>query len=171
MQKTIIVVRGFLDSGKSQTIRCAFDELREEASKVIPGKGYKEVRRGILVIEGENVGFNSPGDVADPLQEDLKRLIEGENVGFNSPGDVADPLQEDLKHLIRNNCSVIVCAARESRYGPGKTFRVVERCAAQAKPPFKIVLIKKPRTADHAAGNRQAVGEIKTAVRTAVAEA
>jgi hypothetical protein len=39
--------------------------------------------------------------VADPLEEELKRLIDGVKVGFNSPGDVADPLQEDLKRLIR----------------------------------------------------------------------
>src|SRR5438128_2368379 len=95
MKKTIIVVRGFPNVGKSQTIRRAFGELRQEARVINPGRGYKEVRGGILEIDGVVVGFNSPGDVADPLEKELKRLIDGVKVGFNSPGDVADPLEED----------------------------------------------------------------------------
>ena len=171
MKKIMIVVRGFPKSGKTTTIRRAFDELRREARVIEPGGGYKEVRGGILEIDGVTVGFNSPGDVADPLEKQLKRLIDGVKVGFNSPGDVADPLEADLKRLIRNNCAVIVCAARRSSYGPSVTFQAVQRCAAQAQPPFNLVLIEKQADADPDAGNRQKVEEIKAAVRTAVATA
>ncbi len=139
-------VRGSPNVGRSQTIRRVFDELRQEAKVIDPGRGYKEVRGGILEIDGVKVGFNSPGDVADPLEEDLNRLIQ-------------------------NNCSVIVCAARRSSYGTSVTFQAVKRCAAQAQPSLNVVLIEKQADADHAAGNRQKVEEIQAAARPAVAEA
>jgi hypothetical protein len=107
--------------------------------------------------------------VSGTLEKALKSLMGGVKVGFHSLGDIADPLEENLKRLIRNNCSVIVCAARKSSYGPSKTFRVVERCAAQAKPPFNVVLIEKQANANHTAGNRQKVKAIKTAIRKAIA--
>ena len=123
MQKTIIVVRGFPKSGKTTAIRRAFDELRPEARGIERGTGDKEVIGGFMEIDGVKVGFNSRGDVAKPVEEDLKRLIDGVKVGFNSRGDVAKPVEEDLKRLIRNNCAVIVCAARRSTYGLSMTFR------------------------------------------------
>jgi hypothetical protein len=51
------------------------------------------------------------------------------------------------------------------------TFQAVKRCAAQAQPPFNVVLIEKQKQSesDQAAGDRQRVEEIKAAVRTAVA--
>ncbi len=168
MQKTIIVVRGFPKSGKTTVTHRAFDELRQEASRVIEwGSGDKEVIGGILDIDGVTVGFNSRGDVAKPVEEDLNRLIDGVKVGFNSRGDVAKPVEEDLKRLIRNNCAVIVCAARRSTYGLSVTFQAVMRCAAQAQPQFNVVVIEKHSIAD----NQEKVEEIKAAVRTAVAAA
>lgn len=146
--KTMIIVRGFPKSGKTTTIRRAFVELRQKAKVIDSGKGSKEVRGGILEIDGVNVGFNSPGDVAAPLEEELKNLIDGVKVGFTSPSDVADPLKEDLNRLIRNNCSVIVCTARRSSNGPSVTFQAAKRCAAKAQPPFNVVLIEKQPDAD-----------------------
>jgi hypothetical protein len=174
MQRTMIVVLGPPKVGKSWTIRRAFDELRRVHKCIDPGsgRGDKDVRGGVLEIDGEKVGFNSPGDVPGDLERDLNRLIGSEKVGFNSPGDVPGHLERDLKRLIRINCSIIVCAARKRRDGrSSKTFQIAQQCAAQAEPPFKIVRIEKQANADHTAGNLQKVEEIKAAVRTAIAEA
>ena len=146
MQKTIIVIQGFPNVGKSQTIRRAFDELRSEGSVIALGKGTKEVRGGILEIDAVRVGFISRGDVADDLEDDLNGLI-------------------------RENCAVVVCAVRARIKGTSKTFKVVTQCAQQAEPPFTIKVIEKPADADSDAGNRKKVREIKAAVRRAVAAA
>jgi len=87
-------------------------------------------------------------------------------VGFASFGDIERDLEEDLKLLIEAGCAVIVCATHPRLT---VTFRLVERLASEAQPPFEVVWIEKDRDTDHhESGNRKAANEIIVVVRKAI---
>jgi hypothetical protein len=65
----MIVVRGFPKSGKTTVIRRAFDELRREARVIARGTGYKEVRGGILEIDGVTVASTAPATWPTPWRK------------------------------------------------------------------------------------------------------
>ena len=146
MRKTVIAVRGVSDSGKSTSIRLAYDELKKDATVINPGeparerpKGPPEVKGAILEIDGVLVGFASPGDKAEILR----------------------PYLEDLK---TKGCTVIVCATHTW----GGTVRLVE----SLQPEFVVDWTDKASPqVNHADGNRKTADVIIEKVRRAVVNA
>jgi hypothetical protein len=145
MQNTIIAVRGVGNAGKTTSVRLAYQTLRAEAAEIRPPRlrSHVEVRGAILIIDGVLVGFASAGDIVANLEEDL-----------------------DL--LRREGCTVIVCTARDS----GKTPPFLERFASSARPPFRVLWLRKIRSGgvEHRdRDNRRTADEIIAAVRRAIA--
>ena len=130
--------------GKTTTIRLVYDRLRREGRTIDPGRrSRKEVKAAIVEIDGVKVGFASPGDIAEILEENLEPLIAA-------------------------GCVVIVCATHTR----GGTVETVRRLASEADPAYKLVWIEKAcRQNDHESGNQQKADEIIAEVRTAVANA
>jgi hypothetical protein len=87
MQRTVIALRGKSNSGKSSTIRLAYQRLSQEGMRVRPASTRMEIRGAILELNGVKVGFVSLGDLAE--------ILEG-YFGF----------------LMSEGCVVIVCATR-----------------------------------------------------------
>lgn len=141
MHKTIIAVCEVKDAGKTTSIRLAYEELEKDASEKRPDqRSRKEVRGAILVIDGVIVGFASAGDRPDYLEK-------------------------DLVHLIKAGCAVIVCATHTSR---SMTYKLVERLASEAQPPFEAVWFQKDHDIDHLSGNRKTAKQIVAAVGKAI---
>src|SRR5262245_11298971 len=111
MRRTMIVVSGKANSGKTTTIRLAYEMLKPSGVPVLNflKRPRKEVI-GILEIKGMKVGFCSRGD--QPLD-----------------------LEVYLELLIEEGCVVIVCASHTRK---SRTVEVVERLAREARPPFSI---------------------------------
>lgn len=141
MERTMIALWGISNTGKTTTIRRVYDTLRMEGRVIDPGRPTrKEVRAAILEIDGVKVGFASPGDIAEILEENLEPLITA-------------------------GCVVIVCATHTR----GGTVETVRQFATQANPAYKLVWIKKEyRQTDHDNWNQQKAGEIIAEVRKAV---
>ena len=147
MHNTIIAVRGVGNTGKTTSVRLAYQTLKGEGTERRPPRlgSYVEVRGAILVVDGMLVGFASAGDIVTNLEEDL-----------------------DL--LKREGCAVIVCTTRDS----GKTPPFVERFASSAQPPFRVIPIRKDTSGaiEHQeSDNRRTADQIIAAVRRAIASA
>jgi hypothetical protein len=115
VERTLIVLRGRANSGKTTTINLAWEQLAH-----LPGVtvlrhrgGWVEIRGAILEINGVLVGIVSVGDLA--------RLLEG-----------------FLDELIARGCVVIVCATRSS----GGTVGVIDRLEQQG---WQVMTIEKDR--------------------------
>ncbi|MBA4190805.1 MAG: hypothetical protein C0467_22695 [Planctomycetaceae bacterium] len=144
MERTMIALWGISNLGKTTTIRRVYDTLRREGRVIDPGRpSRKEVKAAVLEIDGVKVGFASPGDIAEILEENLEPLIAA-------------------------GCVVIVCATHTK----GGTVDMVRQLASQANPAYKLVWIEKAcRQTDHDNGNQKKADEIIAEVRKAVANA
>lgn len=143
MQKTMIVLRGVSNMGKTTTICLAYDRLEQVGKVIDRGRPSRtEVKGAILEIDGVKVGFVSQGDKAAILEEFLVPLIE-------------------------KGCVAIVCATHTR----GGTVEIVEQLALQAE--FNIIPIDKAchQPGNHDSWNSQKADEIISEVRKAIAEA
>jgi hypothetical protein len=142
MERTLIALRGWKDSGKSTTLGIAYQEL-------LNSYGGREIRSGRHHADSR--------DLRGAILE-----IDRVRVGFVSAGDLARILERCFDLLVREGCLVIVCAARS--YGESADF--VER----QEPDYRVVWIEKARNAaaDQDRGNRETAGEMVRAVRSAV---
>jgi hypothetical protein len=150
MKKTIIVLRGQPDSGKTAAITLAHRKLSKQ---------------------GESVSYNKRTD-ANEIKAILP--IDGVYVGFASGGDIPDRLQRSLQFLYAKGCAVIVCAARLDRDTQPfhMTIAVVNQFAKDNN--FDVVPIDKFREEDADARkqvDRQTAKKIIADVRKAVARA
>jgi len=100
MQKEVIGLRGIGNTGKSQTIRKAYDLLK------FTHKNVKE--------EHESIG---------KLDIRVVLTINGAKIGIESQGDPGFRLKKSLSLFVKLQCTVIVCATRTR----GQTVNVVER--------------------------------------------
>jgi hypothetical protein len=133
MEKTIIALSGVGDCGKTETIRLAYDYLRQEGEDFDLGSSRSmEVNGAVSVIKGVAVGFASKGDCEAVLRRFLERLV----------------------YL---DCDIIVCAAHTPI---SATYRAVEQIAADAVPPYQVRWMEKPRVSDHDAANIEMTAEI-----------
>lgn len=86
MSKTIIVVQGGVNQGKTESIRSIFDRFKE---------------KNILI---EEKFFNS--EVVAIFEEN------GIKIGINSIGDPNSSQKDWLKHLVSEECKIIITASR-----------------------------------------------------------
>jgi len=91
MQKMILCLYGHINSGKTGTIKLAFDR-------------FKDCHPNAHV---ENLKPENNGD--DIL---VKVETKVANVGFSSEGDDVEQIENDLNTLRNANCDIVVCAAR-----------------------------------------------------------
>jgi hypothetical protein len=109
MRRTLIVLHGKRDSGKTTTMRRAYDQIVEL-------DGVKVLRK-------------------PPRQTNLRGTIlefDGVRIGFVSVAEPPEGFLEYLTDLIRRGCQVIICATRSrgrtrsvvARFG--RKFRIVE---------------------------------------------
>lgn len=147
MQQTIIALRGKPNSGKTSSIRAAYDRLvRSKACICICESRTPREVRAILVIDGVKVGFFSLGDVADLLKAGLAELIEA-------------------------GCIVIVCATRKGGRKRG-SLSLTEKVVMRREPAHKVVWVDKEQTRSNLQGHNQRTAQViirrvKKAVQTA----
>jgi hypothetical protein len=146
MQRTVVVLQGRGNSGKTTTIGLVWKLLKACQGVVVvrnrrQGLGFREIRRAILEVDGVRVGFMSKSEPAWYLEECLRALIE-------------------------DHCAVIVCATRS--YGGS-----VECIEELRELGWRIRWVRKNRNPEEDTERAEAVvAEVLSAVeRTAPVEA
>ena len=146
MQRTLIALRGKTNSGKSTALRLVFHQLlrREGVRPVRSGtrrRGQKDIKGGVLVIDGVKAGFLT---IAEPPRE----------------------LREKLEALANEGCVVILCATRSD----GLTVKAVASMEDEGFQVVWIDK-RRDDEADQDRGNRKKADEVVLAVLGAVQEA
>jgi energy-coupling factor transporter ATP-binding protein EcfA2 len=124
MQKTIFVLRGKSNVGKTTTIKILYELLEKQ---------YPQSTRNELILKKDHDG---------KIIEDIKVIITINEIkiGIESQGDLGSRLPKSLKDFVENECEIIVCGARTW----GKTNDVINEYSKQ----FKIIWIRKEITMD-----------------------
>src|ERR1043166_3523206 len=143
MRRTLIALRGTTHSGKSSTLREVYRRLLEEAGEVRGagnrGENVRDIRGGILVIQGVLVGFLS---IAEPPLE----------------------LEDRLACLADQGCVVVVCACRSD----GATVAAVERMRERGFEIRRIAKERVVGEAEQERCNQAQATQVVAAVRLAV---
>lgn len=104
MNKTIIVVKGHSNQGKTQSIHTLFTELKKIDCKLIEENFYNSDIKAIVEFKGQKIGICSIGD-PNSAQADL------------------------LTDLVSKDCNIIITASRTR----GETIEIIEHLANQHK--------------------------------------
>jgi len=91
MQKMLLCLYGHSNSGKTSTIKLAFDRFKE-------------------CHPNANVENLKPDNNGDDILVKVETKVA--TVGFSSEGDAIKQIERDLSALRDENCDIIVCAAR-----------------------------------------------------------
>ncbi len=120
MLKTMIVLWGEANSGKSTTIAYVLEELLKDSTKPDVQRGYKR-RAG-------------PPEVWYAVLN-----VQGTRVGITSQGDSAKFVYLRVEPLVAADCRIIICVTRPR----GGSVEAVENIAGGSRPPFEIDWIEK----------------------------
>ena len=122
MQKTVIVVKGETNSGKTSSIKIAYEKLIEN-------------ERPIQTVEFK---FIDCCDFRSVL------ILLNHRIGFLSYGDEYKKLKQHITALKESQCSIIICACSVKEMGDDEA----ETCKAisSLEPEYEIKFIDKPRS-------------------------
>lgn len=139
MKKTILVLRGKSNIGKTTTIKKVYELLKEK---------YPQSNINEIIAKRNTLG---------EIEYDIKVIIiiDGIKIGIESQGDPGSRLEKSLKYFIDNKCDIILCAARTW----GKTNNIIEAYSNL----FKIIWIRKEidKSNNEESNQKQAIEIIK----------
>lgn len=141
VQRTIIALQGKPNTGKSTTIKLAYDELLSAEADA-------------TIHEFRHIG--NPADFFAILE------IEGTLIGFVNRGDIEHHLALDLAEMKARDCVVIVCAARSNHATAG--------AVENLRPTYEIRWVPKVASAksDQQRDNLETAKRILDEVRNAL---
>lgn len=137
--KTIIVLRGVANQGKSTSIKMAYALLKN----AYPNAHFQELHIGVDIT--------------------VVITINGTKIGIESQGDPNSRLFASLDHFVSIGCKVIICATRSR----GKTVEAVNALEGKYKIDWHSKS-SAPSAAKQDAANRFVAQQIFAAVQAAI---
>ena len=114
-QKKLFCLKGRANVGKSATICCIYDKIKNNDCEILEQK-FKD---GIMI---EIVA--------------IIRNVNGLTIGINSYGDLGDMVSKQLQSLTDRNCDIIFCASRTR----GATVQEVRKMKGKG---YEVKFVKK----------------------------
>jgi len=112
MKKTIIVVSGKANIGKTKTIKKVAESIL---------KKYKNDYGNIDILQQADIKIIITIEIVVEGTQ-IKNTVK---VGISSGGDIANEVQSNLDYFIKEKCEVIICATRSK----GEPVHLVNRTA------------------------------------------